>query len=302
MFKRTALITGINGFLGSHLVKVLQYQLPDVRILGIDRSGNVDNLKTFKVDLLDKTAIKNVIKDTRPSYIFHLSGVIYSDNFTELYKGNVEATMNLLEVVNNYSRDSRVVVSGSAAEYGRVAIEDLPLSEKQLPNPISPYGVSKSWQSTAVRYYAAKGVDVVAGRIFNIVGKGVPVELSIGSFVAELKKIKSGKLPAHISAGNLLPKRDFIDVQDACNGLVSLAKKGRCGEIYNICSGRSISMERILRMMIKYMGLDVEIVIDPNKVKKSDIEDIFGSNQKIESETNWRQTLTIEESIKQVLE
>lgn len=300
MNDRTVLITGINGFIGSHLQKTLKKTFPDSRVFGLDlresRSADV-----FKVDLLKGESLLSVITEIRPDFIFHLAGVIYSRDWGEHYRGNVETTANVLEAVKRCGLKSRVIVPGSAAEYGRISGGDLPITERQLPNPVSPYGVAKVWQTTVVRYYATNGADAVIGRMFNIIGKGAPSGLSIGAFAEQLKKIKHTELPPKIMVGNLKPKRDFVDIADACRGLIALAEKGRRGEVYNICSGRSVSMEELLLMMIENSGLDIEIEVDSSRFKDADIEDIFGSNEKILRETGWRPSLTLEQSVAEVV-
>ena len=92
-------------------------------------------------------------------------------------------------------------------------------------------------------------------------------------------------------------KRDFLDVRDVCYGLVAIAEKGESGEMYNICSGRSHSIEDILRLMIEYAGIDVEIVVDETKIKSGDVDDIYGSNKKLMQTTGWQPTISVSKSI-----
>jgi len=299
MNSKTALITGANGFFGTHLVRLLRTRFPKLAvyevIMGAGRAEA--NSNSFNIDLLDRDAIAGIVYDVKPDYIFHLAGVIYSRVWQELYKGNVEITVNVLDAVLKQNTACRIIMPGSAAEYGRIIPADLPLTERQALNPASPYGVAKAWQSTLARYYAVQGADVVIGRVFNVIGKGVSENLSIGAFISQLNKIKNHTLPPDIRVGNLRPKRDFIDIHDAVEGLIALALKGSRGEIYNICSGTSVSMEDILTMMIKKSGVQATITVDPERIKAADIEDIYGSYQKIHLETGWRPVLSLEDSV-----
>lgn len=295
----TILITGANGYIGHNLCALLKETTPDGRIVGVDRKAA--SAGTLPLDLLEKKDVADLISELRPDYIFHLAGVIYSRDWEAHYKGNVETTINILEAVKRGSLKSRVIIPGSAAEYGRISTSDLPITERQTPNPISPYGVAKVWQTTVTRYYAANGVDAMTGRIFNVIGKGMPEGLSIGAFAGQLKKIKNSELPPKLTVGNLRPRRDFIDVIDACRGLISLAVKGRQGEVYNICSGRSVSMEDVLRKMIVGSGLDIEIVSDPARQKDADIEDIFGTHEKLSGDTGWTPVVPLETSIDDIV-
>lgn len=293
------LITGSNGFIGRYLVRELLER--GMEVFCVDRSPTSGGTAEFQVDLMDQAATRHVIDKIRPGFIFHLAGLIHAKNLEELYRGNVVPTFNLLEAIKGAKSPSRMVIPGSAAEYGRVTFSDLPLDEERLPNPVSLYGVTKVWQTTLARYYATQGTDVLVGRLFNLIGRGVPETLSIGAFAGQLDKIKRGVIPPCIAVGNLRPKRDFVDVKDACRGLIAVAEKGKSGEIYNICSGNSLSMEDILHLMIQQSGMEIEVAVDPGRVKGEDIDDIYGSYRKLSFEANWRPIVSIGESVKMVM-
>lgn len=297
MDNKTILITGSNGFIGRHITSLLRNSYPTSRIVGVDRYSVPGNSDYFVLDLLDAVSTFQIIDKIRPNYLFHLAGEVYSKDWGELYRGNVETTINILEAVKQTGISCRTLIAGSAAEYGGISEEDLPISEKQIPNPVVPYGVAKVWQTSVARYYSTVGVDVVIGRLFNIIGPDAPEGLSIGAFAKQIRSIKRGELPPYLLVGNLKPKRDFIDVVDACHGLIALANKGKKGEIYNICSGRSFPMERVLQMMIEQAGLEVTVDVDLSRVKSADIEDSFGSNEKILSDTGWSQSIQLTESV-----
>jgi GDP-4-dehydro-6-deoxy-D-mannose reductase len=250
---------------------------------------------------LDAEHTFRIIEEINPDYIFHLAGVIYTRDWEKLYLGNVKTTFNIMEGVKKADIPCRIIIPGSAAEYGRVPVADLPINEDQITNPVVPYGVAKLWQTTIAKYYASCRFDVVIGRMFNVIGPGAPEGLSVGAFANQLRKIKRGELPSQISVGNLKPRRDFIDIVDACRGLIAIATKGKNGEIYNVCSGRSVSMEQVLRIMIQKAGVDVDVSVDPQRMKNSDIEDIFGSPDKISNTTGWRAEIELNESIAKLM-
>jgi GDP-4-dehydro-6-deoxy-D-mannose reductase len=208
----------------------------------------------------------------------------------------------VLDLVAQGGSQCRVIVPGSAAEYGRVSAPDLPLRETHLPNPVTAYGVAKVWQTTAVRHFASKGVDCVIGRIFNILGPGIPETLSIGAFATQLRRISAGELEPEILVGNLKPRRDFVDIKDVCSALLALAELGASGEIYNICSGASVSMEQILSALIQRSGVDVRVTIDERRIKRADIDDIYGSNEKIRHQTGWTPQAAIAQSIASIID
>ncbi|HEX3032899.1 MAG TPA: GDP-mannose 4,6-dehydratase [Bacillota bacterium] len=300
MNNKRILITGINGFIGRNLAKYLGDSFPQAAVFGVARTCQSQEGRYLQADLLDKEALDRVIREIQPDVVFHLAGVIFSRDWTEFYQGNVETTINVLEAVKKSQYPTRIIIPGSAAEYGKVDTAYLPLLEEQEPNPISPYGVSKLWQTTTARYYASQGLDVVMGRIFNVIGPGVPQGLSIGAFLNQLKKIKSGELPPRIEVGNLKPKRDFLDILDVCQAMVALASSGKGGEIYNICSGASVSMEVILEMMITALGVNPEVVGMPERIRPADIDDIYGDNSKLVTQTGWSRRIQLEESIRRI--
>lgn len=297
--EKRVLITGSSGFIARHLA--LELLDRGTEVFGVDRSPAPDGSALFQVDLLDPAATRQLIEEMRPDYIFHLAGVIHANSLEELYRGNVEPTLNLLEALKASRAAARVVIPGSAAEYGKVALSCLPLDEERLPDPVSPYGVVKAWQTTLARFYATQGVEVMLGRIFNVIGRGIPETLSIGAFAAQLKKIKRGGVAPRMAVGNLQPRRDFIDASDACRGLIAVAEHGVAGEVYNICSGSSVSMQDILRLMIGHTGLEVEIQVDPARLKAGEIDDSYGSYGKLAAASCWSPVVSIAESIERVM-
>ncbi len=302
MNNKTILITGNSGFIGTHLTATLSAAFPKAAIKGADRVSSPNNSETYVVNLLEPEPTFRMIEKIRPDYIFHLAGTIYSRDWQKLYLGNVKTTLNIMEGVKKAGFPCRIVIPGSAAEYGRVSAAELPITESQIPNPIVPYGVAKVWQTTIAGYYNSYGVDVVIGRMFNIIGPGAPAGLSVGAFARQLGKIKRGELPPKISVGNLEPRRDFIDISDACRGLIAVAAKGQRGEVYNICSGHSVAMREILDKMIASSGTKVDVVVDSSRFKTNDIDDIFGDNAKIKMATGWHPAISIGQSIKNLMQ
>ena len=304
MNMKRVLITGVNGYVGNHLSRVIREKFSQAELFGLDVAGSNKSLeqkRIFFTDIADENKVAKIMKSVKPDYIFHLAGVINSRNWEELYLGNVDKTGKFLELIAKSKSSARIIIPGSAAEYGGVAKADLPITEKHLPNPLTLYGLSKVFQTNIARYYSSIGLNVAVGRIFNFIGNGIPDYMAIGAFLDQIKKIKSGKSKKIIKVGNIKTKRDYLDIYDICTGLIAIAKKGRRGEIYNICSGRSISMEEILRMMINKSGLNVKIIIDKKRIKKSDINDTYGSNKKIRKETGWKPGIPIESSIRKAL-
>lgn len=306
MYNKTVLVTGVTGFIGQHFVAFIKRYYPSYQIVGIARklSGLNYNVHFHAVNLLDLENITNVITLTKPDYIFHFAGLVFSYQWDALYNGNVQTTINLLEAVKQANVDARVIIAGSSAEYGVVPAEHLPVQETFISLPKTPYAMSKLWQTMLVNYYSMLNVQVIVGRIFNVIGHGAARQLSIGDYFAQILDIMGQRKTQSIQAiqvGNLQIKRDFLDVDDACAAFLSLATKGKSGEIYNICSGVSRSLKSVLDMALSLTNIRMDILVDQNKAQNRYLEDIYGSNKKIKIETKWLPVVTLEKSIKKAL-
>lgn len=301
MDHKTVLITGAGGFIARHLAALIRATYPSARIVGIDNVPIPGTIEFSLQNLLDRQNTARFLDRLRPDFIFHLAGKIYMSSFQELYEGNVATTEHVMAGLLEQNISCRVIIPGSAAEYGNIKSSDLPLVETQVPHPISPYGVSKVWQTELAKYYHQLGVDVVIGRMFNVMGAGMPEGLSLGAFVRQLKRIKSGGLPPILRCGDLRPRRDFIDVEDACRGLLAIARDGQSGEIYNICSGQSHEMGELLDLLARLSSVSVSIETEAERFKRIDIADIFGSNNKIRETTGWTPQIDLPESCRRML-
>ena len=285
-------VTGATGFVGASLCRALAAAGHASDIVAVSRRG------PYRADLRNSAEIEKLVRDTQPVALFHLAGLINSRNFDELYASNVGTTHQLLEAVVKHAPACRVVVPGSAAEYGRVPPDELPISEDRVPSPVVPYGLAKTWQTATSIYFARNGANVVVGRLFNLVGTGTPTRLSIGAFAEQLRRIKEGEEEPLLVVGDLSPRRDFIDVADACQALIALAATSAATGIYNICSGRSISMGEVLDLMIRESGADVQIAVDDARLRHSgEIPESVGDNSRLHAATGWLPTIPLRESL-----
>jgi GDP-4-dehydro-6-deoxy-D-mannose reductase len=230
--------------------------------------------------------------------LFHLAGLINSSNLDDLYASNVASTQYLLEAILTHAPACRVVVPGSAAEYGRVPQEELPISEKRIPTPLVPYGLAKVWQTTTTSYFASRGVIAVVGRLFNLVGTGTPTRLSVGAFAEQLRRIRDGEEEPLLVVGDLTPRRDFIDVADAAAALIALAATPEAAGIYNVCSGHSVSMAEVLEILVDESGLDVKVAVDDARLRhRAEIPDSVGDPARLHAATGWRPLIPLRESL-----
>ena len=285
-------VTGATGFVGTSLVRALASTGRRSDIVAISRRG------PRAIDLRDRNQSEALIREVRPAVLFHLAGLINSTSLDDLYASNVATTQYLLEAVIAHAPACRVIVPGSAAEYGRVPESELPIKEHRVPAPVVPYGLAKTWQSATTGYFAARGANAVVARLFNLVGIGTPTRLSVGAFAEQLRRIRDGEAEPLLVVGDLTPRRDFIDVADACAALVALAAAPDVEGAYNVCSGTSVSMAEVLEIMIEESGVDVEVAVDDARLRhKGEIPDSVGDSSRLRAATGWRPLVPLRESL-----
>ncbi|OGC07819.1 hypothetical protein A2230_00460 [candidate division WOR-1 bacterium RIFOXYA2_FULL_36_21] len=308
------LITGFSGFVAKHFIEYLEKNNISAFVLGTDLVApefNINNFKSIKcklkkLDLLNEKGLNDLVDNFNPDYILHLashSSVKFSwENPTISFRNNTNIFLNLLESVRKTNITCRILSVGSSEEYGKSAT-GVPLKEETILKPLSPYAVARVSQELLSKIYVeGLGLDVVMTRSFNHLGPGQKSSFVIASIAKQLIEIKKGKTKNKaLYVGNIHIKRDFLDVRDVVDAYYKLLKKGGKGKIYNVCSGKSTSLENIINMMCKILDLNIEIKINPELIRPNEIDEIVGSNEKIKRETGWINQISLENSLKDVL-
>ncbi len=301
MNNKKILITGINGFVGRNFLQVLLEKSPNAEVYGIDRSFNTaEHFTPVECDLAERQKVKCVLSEISPDYIFHFAGTAYANDWETLFSANVKSTLNLLESARVITFNTRIIIIGSAAEYG--IAEKMPVDEMAAPNPTSPYGASMSCRTNIALAFRNMGFDIIIGRVFNTTGGGVTGRTPAGSFAKQVAGIEKGLLEPAVHTGNLSPQRDFIDIEDVSSAFYLLALKSKKGGIYNICSGKPHSIESLLKIYAELSNRKFSIITDPALVRPDDIAIIYGNNRKIQAETGWRPKIEFHESLKRTLD
>ena len=293
------LITGAGGFLGSHLISFLKNNLEtnfEIFNLGKNKVNNSDLL--FLDDIKNQDQINKYLSDIRPHYLFHLAGAANSSiDLNESKLVNVDYAKFLLRAIeiNNIQHQTRVLVTGTSAEYGRVSYSELPISENYQPNPESIYGKTKYEQTLHALNWHKPDRNLVIVRPFNIIGLKMPIHLALGSFINQIESLPD---KGDLKTGNLNTKRDFIDVDDVINLMWNLINnKHANGEIINICSGKAVAVGDILELVIKLSGKEISIVSEEERIRKNDSLIHFGDNTKLlkivgdYNFTSWKNTI-----------
>jgi GDP-4-dehydro-6-deoxy-D-mannose reductase len=301
---KTVLITGMSGFIGSNLKTFIEKNYASYEVYGIDTDIVKPTKRYFKADLTKPELIISILKKIRPEYIFHLAGIANAEKFSEFIQKNVIITNLFLDSIEDRKNcQARIIIPGSSSEYGEVCSKTRLIRETAPLRPINPYGISKMYQTMLALSYQKKGLDIVIGRIFNITGSGTPPSLSIGKFASDIALIEKGKKEAVIRTKDLESKRDFLDIEDVCSGLMAVAEKGASGETYNVCSARSYKIKFLLEYLVSLSNVkNIKIKsVCLSKLQK-EVKNICGSNEKIKKNTGWQPKIKIKESLKKTLD
>ena len=297
------LVTGSGGFVGRVLCPMLQQRGYDV--WGVDRDA--DGERQAAVDLCDAAAVEDLLARIKPCYIVHLaaqsSGALSFEEPYDTINNNVTPVLNLLEYARKHDGELRLLAVGSADTYGNVPSEALPLRESAATAPLNPYALSKVMQEQSCELYARLyDVDVVMTRSFNHTGAGQSDRFVLPSFVRQVAEISLGQREPKVLVGNVDVRRDFADVRDVCEAYVALLEKGSAGEIYNVCTGVSHSLRDMLERLAALAGVDIEIAVDPERVRPVDMEELRGDRSKIQNDTGWQPRLTLDDTLKDLLD
>lgn len=307
--KRTAMVTGATGFIGSHLVSFLQAKgwriIGGYLLHGSNSSCRLPNVKFVQCDLRNGQRLAQILNEHEPTHVFHLGAqslptVSWEDPvFT--FESNVMGSLNLFEAVRHMKKPPVVVSACSSAEYGRVPASKIPVSESEQLQPLHPYGISKVCLDLLARqYFLDYKIPVVNLRLFNTTGPG-KTDDAPSDFVRQIIAIKKGLQPPVIEVGNLKPHRAFLDVKDAVRGFYIAATKAKHGEVYNLCADSTREVGELLRTAVRLGGVPAEIRPVPRLMRPSDEKIIFGSTSKLRRDTGWKPLCSIEQTLKSML-
>jgi GDP-4-dehydro-6-deoxy-D-mannose reductase len=307
--KKTALVTGLEGFIGSHMVKFLQAK--GWNVIGTYMSEGTapfpraPNLRFAQCDLRNGQRVTQVLSQYQPTHIFHFAAqslpTLSWANPVETFESNVMGSLYLFEAVRHLKRRPVVVSACSSAEYGNVPASAIPVTEEQPLRPLHPYGISKVCLDLLGReYFLDYNVPAVNVRLFNTTGPGKTNDAP-SDFVRQLVRIKKGQQQPVIEVGNLKPRRAFLDVNDTVRGFYLAALKGKPGESYNLCATETHEIGDLLRTAIRLSGVKAEIRPVRRLMRPSDERIIFGSTRKFRKDTGWKPMNTIEQTLESML-
>ncbi len=309
------LITGITGFAGSHLAEFCLAR-GDVEVFGTARwrsrmdnvNGIVDDISLFDCDLKDPVAVRHCLSDVRPDYIFHLAAQSFVPTSwkapVETVCTNMVGEINLFEAMRELGlEDTRIQLAGSSEEYGMVYEDEVPIKESNPLRPLSPYGVSKVGQDLlGYQYHQSYGLYTVRTRAFNHTGPRRGDVFVSSNFSRQIATIEKGKGEPVIKVGNLEARRDFTDVRDIVKGYWLALEKGAPGEVYNLGSGRDVTIRKMLDMLLSFSDIEIEVRQDPERMRPSDVEILLADNTRFCELTGWAPEIPLEKTLEDLLD
>lgn len=313
--KKRVLITGVSGFVGSHLLDLLARRKTIYELYGIVRERsplenirhNLDSIKLINCDLINQSTVLNVAKEIEPDHIYHLAGEssvkLSWGGALSMVNNNIIATLNILEALRTENcRETRLLLACSSEEYGLVSEDDIPLKEETPLKPASPYGVSKAAVDMfGYQYYLSYGVKVIRIRAFNHTGPRRAAVYALSNFAKQIAEIEKGTRERKVHVGNLSATRDYTDVRDVVRGYEMAMEHCEPGDVYNLCSSKGYKIGALLEMLTKLSTCTIEIVQDKERMRPVDLPIIVGDNSKFTKATSWGPQISIERMLEDLL-
>jgi GDP-4-dehydro-6-deoxy-D-mannose reductase len=307
------LITGITGFVGSHMAEHALAQGAEVfgSFRWRSKTDNIDHLRSkvtlVESDLRDLSSVRALLEAANPTHVIHLAAqsFVHASWKTpaETLTTNILAQVNLLEGLRGLKMSPRFLVVGSSEEYGHVEDDELPIKETNPLRPLSPYAVSKVGQDLmGYQYWKSYGMLIIRSRAFNHEGPRRGDVFVTSNFARQVAEIEAGLRDPVILVGDLTPRRDYSDVRDIVRGYWTLLERGEPGEVYNLCSGRSWSIQQVLDFLLEQSRVrDIKVQTDPSRLRPSDVMVLEGDPSKVEKATGWKVEIPFERTLKDLL-
>lgn len=301
--KRSALVTGSEGFVGKHLCALLSAKGWELR--GCDLEVPAEAKDRRACDIADPAQIERLLQWAEGvTHVFHLAAVTFLPEAARdpalTFRVNLNGTVGLATSVHRHAPNARFVYVSTSEVYG--IPQTLPLRESHPLCPANPYAISKAAADQYCAYlYKTTGQDVVRLRPFNHTGPGQEDRFALPSFARQIAEIEAGESEPVLKVGNLDAVRDLSSVGDVVRAYEVAALEARPGEAYNICSGNSAPMRQALDMLLSLSTADIAVEVDSERLRPSEVPEIRGSHEKLSADTGWRPEISLEELLSQLL-
>lgn len=318
MTVRRALVTGGGGFVGQWLTRALLERGDEVTIADLSAPGRaapilspaeLSRVHWHRTDIRNQDDIRGAVDASRPDLVFHLAGVAFPPDSDRApaasYDVNTLGAVRLLaELVARRGAgalDPAVLVVGTGTQYGKHDAADMPLTEAAERRPLTTYAATKAAQEEAALQIArASGMRIVCTRSFNHSGPGHGREYLLPSLVRRVRALRGESGPHTLALGNDVV-RDYLHVTDVVRAYLLLLDAGVGGEVYNVASGRGISVRELARDVLLRAGVEAEISTDKSLVRALDVPVLVGSPARLTAVTGWTATRSCSDIIDDLL-
>ncbi|MHB1424778.1 MAG: GDP-mannose 4,6-dehydratase [Gemmataceae bacterium] len=307
------LVTGVMGFAAGHLAETLLAH-GNPRITGVARRSVwpdawthlAEKVELRECDVCAGQDLEKILREVQPERIYHLAGYAnVGRSFQEpeaAWQGNLTATRSLYDAVTRWGGRPRILFVGSGLVYGDNTAGEHGCAEDNLLRPDNPYAASKAAADlVSYQYTRSPKLDIVRVRPFNHIGPRQSPQFAVSSFARQLAAIERGRQTPFLETGNLQPRRDLTDVRDVVGAYVQVMEQGRAGEVYNVGSGQSYSMQTVLERLIALSGVAVEVRQKANLLRETDAPNIVANAQKLRRETGWSPRFSLDRTLTDLL-
>jgi GDP-4-dehydro-6-deoxy-D-mannose reductase len=304
-----SLVTGISGFVGSHLVDHLLACGDEVG--GISRNSQSrwgDAVRLFTGNLLDEVFVERTVAEFLPEVVYHAAAqASVAESFRDprgTWQVNLEATRFLYDALLRLGQDRqpRVVFVGTGTIY-QESLDGRPLDEEAVLAPTSPYAASKAAADLmSYQYYCSYGLFVVRVRAFNQLGPRQRPGFVAADLAAQIARIERGLQPPVLQVGQTRSIRDFTDVRDMVRALRLLAERGQPGQAYNLGTGIGRSIQQLLETLLPLCRVPVEVQVAPERLRPMDPAALVANPTRLRRTTGWEPTIPFEQSLADLLD
>jgi len=310
------LITGITGFVGSHLAEYC-LKKHNIQVYGVKRwrspldnlSGIEDKVKLIDCDLRDENCVLLAIQGIKPERIFHLAAQSYvQTSYTaprDTLETNIIGTLNVLEAVRHVGIDPLIHICSSSEVYGQVYENEIPITENNPLRPQSPYAVSKVGEDLlSYQYFRSYKLRTIRTRAFTHTGPRRGAVFAESSFAKQIAEIEAGEKEPVIYVGNLDSVRTFMDVRDIVDAYWLALEKGIPGEVYNIGGETTKKVGDMLNTLLELspVGKKIKVEVDAKLLRPSDVTLQIPSTEKFRGQTGWKPTIPFEKTMRDLLD
>jgi GDP-mannose 4,6-dehydratase len=315
-----SLITGITGFVGSHLAEYILENHTGLEIAGFVRwrspkvniNGILNNISLYYGNLNDFPSVKNMLDSYKPDIIFHLAAQSYVDfSFLapiDTLETNIIGTCNLLEAVKQLKQSDSynpvIHVCSSSEVYGQVNKDEVPIKESNPLRPASPYAVSKVGEDMlALQYWNSWKIQTIRSRMFTHTGPRRGEVFVVSNFAKQIAMIEAGLAEPTVKVGNLDSVRTFSDVRDAVRAYWLLVNKCQPGEVYNIGGNETMTIGQMLdKLLVISRTKNIKVEVDSARLRPSDVTLQIPCIEKFQKVTNWKPEIPFDKTLYDTLE